>query len=152
MVGKTGMFMWSEALKWWTLHISKVIIKGARFDGDTLSGSFISLKAPGIAYDRDPPLAPPLQIIPWPALIWTHWYQFGQIWTKSILFWPIWTSLDIFCMIKTYLDLFGPTWTYLDLIWPIHTKLDPIEPIWMHLNPLGTNWTYLDSFGLLLTF
>ena len=43
--------------KWRTLHVSKVIIKRVRFDGATLSGSFISLKAPGIGYDRDPALA-----------------------------------------------------------------------------------------------
>ena len=43
--------------KWWTLHISKVIIKRVHLDGATSSGLFISMKAPGIAYDRDPPLA-----------------------------------------------------------------------------------------------
>ena len=41
----------------WTLHASKVIIKRVRFDCATLSGLFISLKAPGIAYGRDPALA-----------------------------------------------------------------------------------------------
>ena len=49
--------------KWWTLHVSKVIIKRVRFDGATLSVFFISL--------RQRP-CPRLQIIPWPALVQTH--------------------------------------------------------------------------------
>ena len=43
--------------KWWTLYISKVIIKRVRFAGATSSGLFITLKTRGIAYDRNPALA-----------------------------------------------------------------------------------------------
>ena len=54
---KRDVFVKSRHCKWWNFPISKVIIKRVRFDGATLSGLFIFLKAPGIAYDRDPPLA-----------------------------------------------------------------------------------------------
>ena len=56
-LGKKGCLCEVRHCKWWTLHVSKVINKRVCFDGATSYGLFISLKAPGIAYDRDPPLA-----------------------------------------------------------------------------------------------